>query len=130
MHDQRSHVDALAHVIRVLISRQHAHAAHFDAYLVRGIDGKHNRLQHQRTVHGRVIVFICARPVAPVVPVPVHPAKAGENNDLILVFLQGSKIRGVIDMKDHGVAIEIEARHLALLDQIRDRHAVNGDKVA
>ena len=33
-------------------------------------------------------------------------------------------------MKDHGVAIEIKTHHLALLDQIRDRHAVNGDKVA
>ena len=33
-------------------------------------------------------------------------------------------------MKDHGIAIEIEACHLTLLDQIRHRHAVNGDKIA
>ena len=32
-------------------------------------------------------------------------------------------------MKDHGVAIEIKACHLALLDQICDRHTVNGDKI-
>ena len=128
--EQGGHVDALAHKVGVLVALVDPNAVGLDADLGLFVEVEGDGVGHQRTLHGGVVVLVGACPVAPVVLVPVHPAEAGEDDELQMLVLDLSQIIGIVHVEDQGVAVEVEAGHVALLHQLGDGLAADGDEIA
>ena len=128
--EQGGHVDALTHKVGVLVSLIDPNAVSLDADLGIFVEVEGDGVSHQRTLHGGVVVLVGSCPVAPVVLVPVHPAEAGEDDELELFILDLGQIGGIVHVEDQGVAVEVEAGHVALFDQRGDGLAADGDEIA